>query len=136
MIIDPTETITITMGARVDDHKSFGSKATFSANAAWRPKSQTVIRAAYGEGFKAPTLYQLFSFYGDPGLQPEVAKSYELGFEQGLLEGQLRFGATAFQRRTQNMIDFDLLIYRYNNIIRSRAIGPRTSAVPCAIASR
>lgn len=125
-IIDPTETITITMGARVDDHKSFGSKATFSANAAWRPKSQTVIRAAYGEGFKAPTLYQLFSFYGDPGLQPEVAKSYELGFEQGLLEGQLRFGATAFQRRTQNMIDFDLLTYRYNNIIRSRAKGIET----------
>lgn len=125
-IIDPLDTITITLGARVDDHKSFGTKATFSANAAWRPTSQTVIRAAYGEGFKAPTLYQLFSFYGDPGLQPEVAKSYELGVEQGLLNGQLRFGATAFQRRTQNMIDFDLFLYRYNNIIRSRAEGIET----------
>ncbi|MEQ1551275.1 TonB-dependent receptor [Sphingorhabdus sp.] len=125
-IIDPTDKLTITLGARVDDHKSFGTKATFSANAAWRPSAQTVIRAAYGEGFKAPTLYQLFSFYGDPGLKPEVAKSYELGFEQGLLDSQLRFGATAFQRRAQNMIDFDLLIYRYNNIIRSRAKGIET----------
>ena len=86
----------------------------------------TFYRAAYGEGFKAPTLYQLFSFYGDPGLQPEVAKSYELGFEQGLLDGQLHFGATAFQRRTQNMIDFDLFLYRYNNIVRSRAKGIET----------
>lgn len=122
-IIDPTDALTITMGARVDDHKSYGTKATFSANAAWRPSAQTVVRAAYGEGFKAPTLYQLFSFYGDPGLQPEVAKSYELGFEQSVLEGQLRFGVTAFQRRTQNMIDFDLFFFRYNNIIRSRAKG-------------
>ncbi len=125
-IIDPTEKLTITVGARLDDHKSFGTKTTFSANAAWRPAAQTVIRAAYGEGFKAPTLYQLFSFYGDPGLQPEVAKSYEMGFEQGFLDGQLRFGATAFQRRTQNMIDFDLFLYRYNNIVRSRAKGIET----------
>lgn len=125
-IIDPTDKLTINMGARIDDHKSFGTKTTFSANAAWRPAAQTVIRAGYGEGFKAPTLYQLFSFYGDPGLQPEVAKSYEMGFEQGLLDGQLRFGATAFQRRTQNMIDFDLLLYRYNNIVRSRAKGIET----------
>lgn len=125
-IIDPTDALTITMGARVDDHKSYGTKATFSANAAWRPSAQTVIRAAYGEGFKAPTLYQLFSFYGDPDLKPEVAKSYELGFEQSVLDGQLRFGATAFQRRTQNMIDFDLFFFRYNNIIRSRAKGIET----------
>ncbi|MFN3747534.1 MAG: TonB-dependent receptor plug domain-containing protein [Sphingorhabdus sp.] len=125
-IIDPTDALTITIGARVDDHKSYGTKATFSANAAWRPSAQTVVRAAYGEGFKAPTLYQLFSFYGDPGLQPEVAKSYELGFEQGVLDGQLRFGATAFRRRTQNMIDFDLFFFRYNNIIRSRAKGIET----------
>lgn len=125
-IIEPSDRLTITMGARVDDHKSYGTKATFSANAAWRPSAQTVIRAAYGEGFKAPTLYQLFSFYGDPGLQPEVAKSYELGFEQSVLQGQLRFVVTAFQRRTQNMIDFDLVIYRYNNIIRSRAKGIET----------
>lgn len=125
-IIDPTDALTITMGARVDDHKSYGTKATFSANAAWRPSAQTVVRAAYGEGFKAPTLYQLFSFYGDPGLQPEVAKSYELGFEQGVLDGQLRFGATAFRRSTQNMIDFDLFFFRYNNIIRSRAKGIET----------
>lgn len=125
-IIDPTDKLTITLGARVDDHKSYGTKATFSANTAWRPAAQTVIRAAYGEGFKAPTLYQLFSFYGDAGLKPEIAKSYELGFEQSLLEGQLRFGATAFQRRTQNMIDFDLFFFRYNNIIRSRAKGIET----------
>jgi vitamin B12 transporter len=122
-IIDPLDSLTITAGARLDDHKNYGSKTTFSANAAWRPTDSTIIRAAYGEGFKAPTLFQLFSFFGDPNLQPEVAKSYELGFEQAVLDGKLRFGATAFQRRTRNMIDFDLFFFRYNNIIRSRAKG-------------
>jgi vitamin B12 transporter len=125
-IVDPIDQVTLTAGARIDDHKAYGSAVTFSANAVWRAGKATLIRAAYGEGFKAPTLYQLFSFYGDAGLQPEVAKSYELGFEQRVLDGQLRFGATAFKRRTHNMIDFDLFFFRYNNILRSRAKGIET----------
>ncbi len=122
-IIDPVDSITLTAGARIDDHKSYGSKATFSANAVWRAGDNTLIRVAYGEGFKAPTLFQLFSFFGDPNLQPEEAKSYEFGFEHGILDNALRFGATGFRRRTKNMIDFDLFFFRYNNIVRSRAKG-------------
>ncbi len=122
-IIDPVDTVTLTAGARVDDYKSYGSKATFSANAVWRAGDTTLIRAAYGEGFKAPTLFQLFSFFGDPSLQPETAESYELGFEHGMLDNRLRFGATAYQRRVANMIDFDLSTFRYNNIRRAKAKG-------------
>jgi vitamin B12 transporter len=122
-IITPVEQITLTAGGRIDDYKTYGSKATFSANAVWRVSGSTLIRAAYGEGFKAPTLFQLFSFFGDPTLQPEEAKSYELGVEQSMLEGQLRFGATAYQRRTSNMIDFDLSTFTYNNIRRAKAKG-------------
>lgn len=121
-IIDPVDRVTLTAGARIDNYKSYGSKATFSANAVWRVGGASLIRAAYGEGFKAPTLYQLYSFYGDPALQPEVAKSYELGFEYSLTDG-LRVGATGYQRRVGNMIDFDLSAFRYNNIRRAKAKG-------------
>lgn len=122
-IISPIEPLTLTVGARIDDYASFGSKVIFGANAVWHPTNSTTIRAAYGEGFKAPTLYQLFSFYGDPSLQPEKARSYDLGFEQSVLDGQLRFGATAFHRKTRNQIDFDLFFFRYNNIVSARAKG-------------
>jgi vitamin B12 transporter len=122
-IITPVDQLTFTAGARTDDYKSYGSKVTFSANAVWRAGDNSIIRAAYGEGFKAPTLFQLFSFFGDPTLQPEEAKSYELGFEQGLLDGRLRFGATAYQRRISNMIDFDLSTFTYKNIRRAKAKG-------------
>jgi vitamin B12 transporter len=122
-IITPVDQVTLTAGGRIDDYQTYGSKATFSANAVWRAADNSIIRAAYGEGFKAPTLFQLFSFFGDPTLQPEEAKSYELGFEQRVLDGQLRFGATAYQRRTSNMIDFDLSTFTYNNIRRAKAKG-------------
>ena len=123
LVAKPFEALTLAGGARLDDHKTYGNKATFSANAAWRVGENMVLRAAYAEGFKAPTLYQLYSFYGDPDLQPEIAKSYEIGAEQWLLARRIRFALTAWQRRTTNQIDFDLLLYRYNNIARSRGKG-------------
>jgi len=123
LVAEPIANLTLTGGARLDDHKTYGSKATFSANAAWRAGTHTVVRAAYAEGFKAPTLYQLFSFYGDADLQPEEARSYEIGVENWLLYRRLRFAVTGWQRRTVNQIDFDLSAYRYNNIARSRAKG-------------
>ncbi|MBK6706639.1 MAG: TonB-dependent receptor [Sphingomonadales bacterium] len=123
LVAEPFEALTLTGGARIDDHKTYGSKATFSANAAWRVGDDAVLRAAYAEGFKAPTLYQLFSFYGDPDLQPEEAKSYEIGAEQWLLNRRVRVALTGWQRRTRHQIDFDLSSYLYNNIARSRGKG-------------
>ncbi|CAN5178129.1 TonB-dependent receptor [soil metagenome] len=140
-IVKPVESLTVTGGIRVDDHKTYGTKVTFSGNAALRVGSGTVIRASYGEGFKAPTLYQVYGAYGKPAaagvepLQPETAKSYDVGIEQSVIDGTLKVGATAFLRDTHNQIDFTscfggpdpLCATRpfgyYDNIARSRAKG-------------
>lgn len=126
IVAEPIEYLTLTAGARLDDHKTFGSKATFSANAVWGIKgtsADTYVRAAYSEGFKSPTLYQLHSFYGDETLKPENAKSYEVGIEHLLTYEHIRLAVTAWRRQTNNQIDFDLSSYRYNNIARSRGKG-------------
>jgi len=133
LIANPVERLTLTAGVRVDDHRSYGTKTTFSANAAWRIGSGTVVRASYGEGFKAPTLYQLFSIYGTTTLQPETAQSYDFGIEQSLIDGTLKFGATLFHRDTTNQIDFtsnppraDRPFGYYFNVARTRAEGVET----------
>lgn len=135
LILDPTNRLTISGGARLDDHKNYGTKATFSANAAWRPASGTIIRASFGEGFKAPTLFQLFSDFGNPALKPETARSYDVSIEQSLINGTLKLGATLFARDTNNQIDFascfgstaPICATRpdgyYDNIARTRAQG-------------
>ncbi len=134
-IISPTYSLTLTGGARLDDHDDYGSEATFSGNVNWRPGNNTTLRASYGEGFKAPTLFQLNSFFGNVTLQPERAKSYELGIEQRLINGDLTFGATAFLRNTTNQIDFISCFGQstgictnrpdgtYDNVDRTRAKG-------------
>jgi vitamin B12 transporter len=103
----PIEGLTLTGGVRHDDHDTFGGATTYQAGAAWTPNAgTTVIRANYGEGFKAPSLYQLYSAYGNTTLKPEEAKSWDLGVEHSLLDGRLRGSVTYFNRDTTNQIDF------------------------------
>lgn len=106
LVLTPISRVTVTGGVRIDDYRTYGTKTIFAANLAWRATDTTTVRAAYSEGFKAPSLYQLYSFYGTPGLQPETAKSYEVGVEQKFWQGRVSLGATAFQRDSVNLIDF------------------------------
>lgn len=122
-IVRPIEQLTLTGGVRHDDHRKFGGHTSLAANAALALGSGTILRASYAEGFKAPTLYQLFSAYGDETLRPETARNYDMGIEQSLLEGRLTARATYFHRDTKNQIDFDLTSFTYNNIVRTRAQG-------------
>jgi vitamin B12 transporter len=128
-IVKPFDALTLTGGVRVDDHRNYGTKATVSGNAAWRVGSATIIRASYGEGYKAPTLYQLYSFYGNERLRPETAQSYDIGIEQSLIDGTFKLGLTAFHRDTTNQIDFSFApnparpFGFYDNIAKTRAEG-------------
>ena len=106
LIVKPLDILTITGGVRNDDHDDFGSRTTFGANAALALRTGTTLRASYGEGFKAPTLYQLFSAYGNRDLDPETARNFDVGVEQAFLGDRVRAGVTYFNRRTRNQIDF------------------------------
>ncbi|MEO1045596.1 MAG: TonB-dependent receptor [Pseudomonadota bacterium] len=101
--------VNISAGVRVDDHEQYGTEVTFGADGSiaigddgWR------VRAAYQEGFRAPSLFQLLSAFGNPGLDPETSQGYEVGIEYqdrnagGTFAGSL----TLFQRDTDNQIDF------------------------------
>ena len=105
-IVKPIRELTITGGVRNDDHDTFGNHTSFGADAALALRTGTTLRASYGEGFKAPTLYQLYSAYGNTRLSPEVARNYDLGVEQSLLGGRAVASATYFNRITRNQITF------------------------------
>ena len=101
----PVKPLTLTAGLRYDDHETFGTNTTAQAGAAWSVTPSTLLRASYGEGFKAPTLYQLFSEFGTPSLSPEESEDWDLSVEQRLSESVV-VSATYFDRDTNNMIDF------------------------------
>ncbi len=93
-------------GVRIDDHNRFGTAWTFGANGSFALTDDLRLRASYGEGFKAPTLYQLLSDYGNAALVPERSKSYDAGLEWGSRSGPLHASATVFRRDSRNLIAF------------------------------
>lgn len=103
----PFTGLTMNAGIRHDHHNSFGNHTTVAVNGAYTPNDGgTVIRASYGEGFKAPSLYQLHGTYGNTALAPESAESWDVGIVQHALEGRAQIGVTWFRRKTTNLIDF------------------------------
>ena len=103
----PLTGLVLTAGARHEEHQSFGGATTLQTGATYNlPGQATTLRANYGEGFKVPSLYQLYGDYGATSLTPERAKGWDIGIEQGLLERRLIVSATVFSRKTANQIDF------------------------------
>lgn len=102
----PIDAVSVTLGTRYDDHETFGSNVSNTAALAWSVTQSTILRTSYGEGFKAPTLYQLFSEYGNPALESEVAHGWDAGIEQRLFDNAVALSATYFSRNTTNMIDY------------------------------
>ena len=105
--VEPIGGLTLNGGVRHDDHNRHGGQTLFAAGGVWRLPTGTVLRASYGEGFKAPGLYQLFSEYGNVGLDPEEAHGWEAGIEQQLFDRKLLVGATWFDRKTTNQIIYN-----------------------------
>ena len=66
----------------------------------------TVLRTSYGEGFKSPSLFQLYSDFGNTRLDPEAAKSWDAGVEHRFFAGRLIAQATYFNRDTNSLIIF------------------------------
>ncbi|MHA6719037.1 TonB-dependent receptor plug domain-containing protein [Sphingomonas sp. RS6] len=122
-IVTPLSPVTVTAGVRNDDHDAFGNHWTWNADIAVRATADTLLHASYGEGFKAPTLYQLYSAYGFEGLQPETAKSYEAGMRQTLAAGKVQLGVTWFHRDAANQIDYNFITSTYYNLNKTRAEG-------------
>lgn len=99
--------LTLTGGVRYDDQTRVGDHVTGQASAAWKLNDgNTILRASFGQGFKAPSLYQLYSEYGNLALQPEQANGWDAGVEQRFMQGRVVVQATYFGRDTRNLIDF------------------------------
>lgn len=99
--------LTLSGGLRRDEHDDFGGHTVGQLAAAWSLNDgATVLRASWGEGFKAPSLYQLGSEYGNAGLRPETAEGWDVGIQQGLAGGRVVVSAAWFERRAKDQIDF------------------------------
>ncbi|MDT7535472.1 TonB-dependent receptor [Sphingobium sp. SA2] len=107
IVATPVTGLTLTGGVRHDDHNRFGGATTFGASGVYTvSQTGTTVRASYAEGFKAPSLFQLQSDFGNQLLQPESSKGWDAGVTQNLVNGRLQASATFFRRDSDDLIIF------------------------------
>jgi vitamin B12 transporter len=118
--------LAVGLGARLDDHDRFGAHATFRVTPVVTLAHGTRLKATFGTGFKAPTLFQLFDpDFGNPDLEPETSRGWDAGVEQDLAGGRVRLGATAFGTRFEDLVGFEFPD-GYRNVSAARAHGLET----------
>jgi vitamin B12 transporter len=124
LILRPVTGLTLTGGVRHDDYSDYGGQTTFGGNAAYTPDAgDTVLRATYAEGFRAPTLTEGQPPFGNPVLKPETARNFDLGVEHRFLEGKAQVFATYFNRRSNDQIAFSFVTSQSENIGRVKTTG-------------
>ena len=107
---------TLQVNLRHDRDSEFGGQTTgslaygYSFAPGWR------VTGSAGTAFRVPTLYQRFSMYGQPALQPEKGHNFELGLRWA--QQSSHFGIVAYRNRVTNLITFG-------------AAGPCGSAFGC-----
>ncbi len=113
----------VVVGARLDDHSRVGS--------AWSPRvgvNRLVAkglraRASCGEGFRAPSLvelyYDAFGFHGNPNLKPERSRQFEVGMNWQRARDSVDLAV--FQNDVRDQIAWEGLTWQ--NIERARQRG-------------
>lgn len=118
-----------TVGLRVDDFSSYDTRVTYQATSRYSiAATGTSFKGSFGTGFKSPSLYQLYSPYGDQNLNPEKSFSWDAGIEQVITPLKLTIGAIYFNNRFRNLIDYDWSISKYGNVGRASSEGVELTA--------
>ena len=99
-------------GVRLDDHQTFGTEWSPSISSSYLfRETGTRLKAGYAEGFKAPTLNELFfppgfgcAAFGNPGLGPEKSWELNAGVEQNIFSDRVKLAATVFHREVSDLI--------------------------------
>ena len=109
-----TDSLALTLGLRYDDHDTFGDFWTPRAYLVWNANDNWTFKGGYSEGYKAPRLERLTDglynvsgqgrtpTFGNPELEPETSKNFELGTYFN--KGNFDFNITAFYSKIKNKI--------------------------------
>jgi vitamin B12 transporter len=116
-------------GVRYEENDTFGESWTGRASfLVLFPETGSRLRGVWGEGFRAPTINDLFfPGFGNPQLAPESSVGWELGVDQRLFKDRLRFGAAYFRTDFKDLIQIiqipGTFLFQPENVGRARTEG-------------
>jgi outer membrane cobalamin receptor len=121
----PAPQWTVDATARVDSPDDVDTQTTYRAGVGYEvPDWGSSISLRYSEGFKLPSFFALGSpIVGNPDLDPETSKSYELRISQPLESWGGMFTFSVYRNDYKNLVDFDPIAFTNVNRSDVRAEG-------------
>jgi vitamin B12 transporter len=110
-------------GLRHDNHSIFGNKTTFKVAPAVLLQEGTKLRGSVGTGFKAPSLVQLYSSYGNRDLDAETTTGWDVGVDQDVIKDTLSSSISFFRNNYDDLITFNPATFILENIDKSYTQG-------------
>ncbi len=109
------------------DHETYGGEPTWNVEYGFDLTTGTRLIAAAGSAFRAPDSTDRFGFGGNPDLDPESSRNFELGLQQRIGARQ-RLRLSAFRNDIDDLILFVLIDpvtfeFQNQNIERARIEG-------------
>lgn len=110
------------LGLRHDDNEQFGTHNSWNAAFSLPVGQSQRWILSYGEGFRAPTFSDLYyPGAGNPNLNPETSKTYELQWRGDF--GGTQLEASVYRTDAEDMIAWDSAANRPENISQARVNG-------------
>lgn len=110
-------------GVRHDNVSTFGGATTFKVAPSVLLGRGTKVRSSVGTGFKAPSLVELYSGYGNPDLQPQRSVGWDVGVDQDIIKNRLSGSVTYFHNYYDELITFNPSTFVLENIDKSHTQG-------------
>jgi vitamin B12 transporter len=128
--------LNVNLGSRWNHHSEYGNHVVYNFNPSYHFKTSFPLKvlASYSTAFVSPSLFQLYSEFGNTNLNPEKNTTIEAGFETELWNKKVKLNSVAFYRDQDDTIDFfynpDTFTSSYVNINgENKAKGVETSVL-------
>lgn len=117
--------LNVELGGRFNHHNKYGNNFTYGFNPSYFINNAIKIFANITSGFRAPSINELFGLYGaNPNLKPETSNTQEAGVQTFLMQKQLSFLLTAFNRNINDVIiNTAATNYIYSNVNKQHDYG-------------
>ncbi|GAA4321905.1 TonB-dependent receptor plug domain-containing protein [Flaviaesturariibacter amylovorans] len=118
----PFQGFSLEAGARYNNHSRYGSNGAWNLNPSYLWNNSVKLFANISSGYRTPSLYQLFSEYGNKDLKAEQSMNYEGGIQVLSGDGAASLRVTYFNRDVKDLIVFftDPTTFQSNYINRDR----------------
>ncbi|MEP6700663.1 MAG: TonB-dependent receptor [Bacteroidota bacterium] len=94
------------LGSRVNFHSAYGSNFVFNINPSYLVNKKVKLFANFSSAYRTPSLYQLFSEYGNKDLKPESGITAEGGLQYFSSNNKFTGRVVAFNRDVKDVIFF------------------------------